>query len=119
MHFKLDENVPLKLINLIEKQGHEAGSVFSQKISGITDAELLSTCKKEKCTLITLDNDFTNIKAYPPESHEGIIVIRIKGQGAKSVTQAFENFINKFDIKRSKKNLIIIEKEHIRIRSTD
>ncbi|MBS3126849.1 DUF5615 family PIN-like protein [Candidatus Woesearchaeota archaeon] len=46
MHFKLDENVPLQLGRLLKNRHHSISSVFSEKISGIKDKELLNICLK-------------------------------------------------------------------------
>ena len=61
MKFKLDENVPWVLKHLIESRGdHQVDSVYHEKISGISDFDLLVHCLKEKGILITLDQDFAN-----------------------------------------------------------
>ena len=45
MHFKLDENIPLKLGDIIKTKGHTFSSVYSEGISGIADQELVELFK--------------------------------------------------------------------------
>ena len=111
MHFKLDENVPLQLASQIEVSKHTVSSVFSEKISGIKDKELLKLCYKENYVLITLDKDFVNF-----ERHKGIVVFKLKHQGALAISEAFENLRKKINLSQAKDSLIIVENEHIRIR---
>jgi predicted nuclease of predicted toxin-antitoxin system len=110
MHFKLDENIPLKLGNIIKIKGHSVSSVFSENISGIDDKSLLKICKDENYILITLDKDFVS------SSQKGIIILSLKNQGNLSVINAFENFTKEVNLQRTKYSLIIIEENNIRIR---
>ena len=117
MHFKLDENIPLQLGRMLKSKGYSVSSVFSEKICGIKDKELLKICKENDYILITLDKDFANIQAYPPSKHKGIILIRLKSQGSHSIINCFERFMAQVPLLRAKNTLIIIEEENIRIRS--
>lgn len=117
MHFKLDENVPVQLGSFLGKQGHTSSSVFSQKMSGARDQQLIARCTEENAVLITLDSDFTNVRQYPPSVHCGIIVLRLPRQGARSVVAAFEQLAISFDLGKSAKKLVIVERGHIRVRT--
>ncbi len=116
MHFKLDENIPLQLGNILKTYNHSVSSVFSEKISGVKDKELLDICNKNNFVLITLDKDFTSVQAYPFQCHKGIVILRLKSQGAISVISAFENFIKTISLERTKNSFIIVEEKNIRIR---
>jgi predicted nuclease of predicted toxin-antitoxin system len=100
----------------LKARGYSSSSVHSENISGITDKELLKICYENHFILITQDKDFTNIQAYPTKKHKGIIVLRLSSQGINIIIEAFENLTNKMNLANSKNNLIIVEKEHIRIR---
>ncbi len=120
MHFKLDENVPLQLVpflkEFLKEEKYPVSTIFSEKLSGISDSELGRLCQKEKYVLITLDNDFSNLQLYPPALYEGIIVIRLKSQGINSVIGAFRNLLSSFDLADVKNSCIVVESDHIRVR---
>jgi predicted nuclease of predicted toxin-antitoxin system len=120
MNFKLDENVPLILKQIIEKSGpHQVETIFHENISGINDQQLIQLCKKEERILITQDNDFVNIDLFPDFTHCGIIIIKSLTQGKKAVKNIFERFLTNFDLKNVKNEVIIIESTQYKIRSKD
>ena len=116
MHFKLDENIPVKLKPFLKSLGHEASTVFDENLSGIKDMELIEICRKEKFVFIALDSDFSNIVSYPTNTHYGIIVFKIRSQGSDSVTGLFKNLINAMDIKHAQNSITIVEKDRVKIR---
>ncbi len=114
MKFKLDENVPWVLKNIIENIGqHKVDSVFHEKIVGIDDKSLIRKCFKEKRVLITLNSDFID----PTENFYGIIILRSKKQGKNAVKELFERFLNSYSLEKLEGKIIIIEFSQIRIRS--
>lgn len=78
MQFKIDENLPVEIAELLVIAGHDAKTVNDQRLEGALDSELANVCCVENRTLITLDTDFSDITAYPPENFPGIIVLRIR-----------------------------------------
>ena len=116
MKFFLDENITLQLKGIILEQGYEVTDVYQQKLSGADDKSIIWWCKKEKYVLITNDTDFENIYAYPPNTHPGIIIFRLKSQGAAMVTKAFQSFLEKVDLTRITGTITIIGPEWITVR---
>ncbi len=78
---KIDENLPIDIVRLFRSAGHDVESVFSENIQGCSDQVLTMKCREEGRVLVTLDNDFSDIITYPPDTTEGIIVLRSKEQG--------------------------------------
>lgn len=76
MRFKLDECVDARLTRLFEAEGHDAETVFSEKVAGIDDKGIYDLCRREKRTLITQDMDFSNPFVFNPIPTEGIVVLR-------------------------------------------
>jgi predicted nuclease of predicted toxin-antitoxin system len=117
MQFKIDENLPLRLRNLLMENGFKAETVFEEGISGEPDKMIFDYCQRENLILITLDLDFGNIRAYPLGTHPGIIVLKLKKQSAKAVTQAFKRFLSKAEnLRKLAGCIVIIEENKFRIR---
>ena len=76
MRFKFDENLPAEMAALFVEAGHDALNVFDQQMIGTDDPDLAAACRHEGRILVTLDLDFSDIRAYPPELYPGIVVIR-------------------------------------------
>jgi len=111
--FKIDENLPFVLKELIEGHGkHEVDSVYHENITGIDDKNLIVHCLKEQRVLITLDTDFMKII----DDNYGIIVLRSRTQGKKAVKAIFQNFLNNFNLEETKRKIIIVELNQIRVR---
>ena len=114
MKFKLDENVPWILKNLIESIGqYEVDSVFHENIAGVDDKSLNTKCFEEKRILITLNSDFIN----PRDNFYGLIIIRSKEQGKNAVKELFERCLKSYSLEETEGKIIIIETNQIRIRS--
>ncbi len=80
MRFKLDENLPNEMAGLFAEAGHDAVTVVDQRMSGAEDSDLAAICLSEGRILMTLDLDFTDVRAYPPQHYPGIVVFRLSRQ---------------------------------------
>ena len=60
MQFKVDENLPPELADLLAAAGHNASTVESERLSGAADPEIAAVCRQEGRILITLDLDFAD-----------------------------------------------------------
>lgn len=118
MKIKIDENMPVDVIKVLENAGHDVHSVYSEGIEGCSDRQLITICKKEKRLLITLDNGFSNIIVYPPEKFEGIIVLRVENQSKKAIMTLINKLLPFITLKTGdiSGQLWIVEKDRIRIR---
>ncbi|MDF5714819.1 MAG: DUF5615 family PIN-like protein [Rhizonema sp. NSF051] len=81
MKFKIDENLPVELANLLQEAGYDAMTVNQQNLSGEKDPKLMDLCQQEGRVLVTLDLDFADIRSYPPKQFLGIMVLRAIRQG--------------------------------------
>jgi predicted nuclease of predicted toxin-antitoxin system len=117
MRFRLDENLPIEAAELLSIQGHDASTVFDEQMSGATDAALAFICQTESRILITLDLDFADIRAYPPHSYPGLIVLRLKQTDIRYVLDFFPRLLKLINTEPVQHRLWIIDEERLRIRS--
>ena len=76
MRLKTDENLPLSVVTLLRDAPHEVHTALEEQLGGSEDERLLDTAARESRTVITLDKDLADIRAYPPAKYSGIIVLR-------------------------------------------
>jgi predicted nuclease of predicted toxin-antitoxin system len=76
-------------------------------------------CKEENRVLVSLDTDFSNIGAYPPEESSGIIVLRVRNQGKTHVVKVFTRVLSAIEAEPVDQRLWIVEEETIRIRGKE
>ena len=88
MRFLIDEDVPAKLLHVLEEAGHEARRVNPST----PDPTIAAQARQEGRILVTLDSDFTNTSLYSPERFT-IVHIRIHPPYADDITDAFTKLL--------------------------
>ncbi len=119
MRFKVDENLPQEITDILREIGYDAFSVRDQKLSGADDTVIISVCKAEQRALITLDTDFLDIRRFPPEEYCGIVVMRLASQDKDHVISVFESNLFHFSLEPLDKCLWVIEEHKLRIKEPD
>jgi predicted nuclease of predicted toxin-antitoxin system len=116
MRFKLDENLPWGISKIMIENGHDVETVLSEKLKGCSDEMLINTCVWEQRILITLNFDFADIIAYPPQTYPGIIVIRAKSQNKSQIQLLITKLLTLFQDNDPAGSLWIVEEDRVRIR---
>jgi predicted nuclease of predicted toxin-antitoxin system len=116
MKFKIDENLPIELAELLQDEGYDASTIYSESLKGAKDPTVIAICQDEKRVLVTLDLDFADIKTYPPQNHAGIIVLRPYRQDKPYLLSFFQKLIPAINQHPLKGHLWIAEEGKIRIR---
>lgn len=117
MKFKIDENMPLEVAGLLRDAGYDAATVPEQNLAGTSDANLSAVCRQEERILVTLDNDFADIRTYPPGKSPGIMVMRLNRQDKSHVIEVFGHAVSLFPRETPERHLWIVEEDKIRMRS--
>ena len=116
MRFKVDENLPVEVAELLRQSGHDAQTVLQQHLKGAADSDVASVCLREGRILATLDLDFADIRAYPPAQYPGFIVLRVMRQDKPHVLEIFSRLMRVFGEEPLERRLWIVEDRQIRIR---
>ena len=116
MRFKLDENLPFQLRDLLTEAGHDAATVLDQEMGGAADEDVLAVCVAEDRVLVTQDTDFADFRSYPPGDHAGIVVFRLTNQARGFVLQVGERLADTLTGLSPRGQLWIVEDSRIRIR---
>lgn len=116
MKFKVDENLPVEAAEELRQAGYDAMTVGEQNLSGDTDSTISTICQHETRALVTLDVDFADIRAYPPDQFPGLIVLRLKRQDKPYVLQVIGRIIQTLPQEPLEQRLWIVEDTRIRIR---
>jgi predicted nuclease of predicted toxin-antitoxin system len=83
--FKLDENLPASSAAILAGAGHDVDTVGQEGLSAATDPEVVAAAGR---VLVSLDVGLGGIRACPPGSHAGIVVLRLTDQSATAVSKA-------------------------------
>ena len=88
MKFLVDEDVPLKLLKVLLRSGHDA----VRAEIGSSDLDNALRAKREDRILVTLDKDLANPLRFPP-SEFNIVRIHIHPPYAEPVIEAFQKLL--------------------------
>ncbi len=116
MQFKVDENLPVELADLLYQAGHDALTVVGQDLEGSSDPHIASVCQEEDRVPITFDTGFADIRAYPPACFPGLIVLRLQTQDKSHVLETFSRLIPILSREPFEHRLWIVEETRVRIR---
>jgi predicted nuclease of predicted toxin-antitoxin system len=115
VRFKTDENLPEESAVVLRAAGHDAHTVREQTLGGHPDDDVATVCKRELRALVTLDLDFADIRSYPPEEFEGLIVFRVGSQARDHVLTVLRKLLPMFAHEPLAGHLWIVEDERVRI----
>ena len=91
MRLKLDENLPVSSAAILASAGHDVDTVGQEGLSGAPDPDVVAAATATARVLISLDVGLADIRAYPPGSHAGIVVLRLTDQSAATVSKAISD----------------------------
>lgn len=114
MNFKLDENMPEALVQLLTKAGHDVETAFGERLAGAKDPLILQAAGREGRVLMTYDLDFADIRVYPPGSHAGIVVFRLKDQRWRTLRQPVQRLLEETDLDSLRGSLAIVDAARVR-----
>lgn len=117
MKFKVDENMPAEVAGLLVHAGHDALTVPDQQLGGKPDPDLATVCRQENRAIVTLDLDFSDIRAYPPADYAGIIVLRLARLDKHRVLSAVQRLLPLLEQEPLTARLWIVDETTVRIRS--
>jgi predicted nuclease of predicted toxin-antitoxin system len=116
MRFKIDENLPVEVAQRLIAASHDAPTILDQKMSGRPDQDVAAICRDEHRALIALDSDFADIRAYPPDSYFGLVVLRPARQDKASILSMLDRILPLLQAEPLEKHLWIVDESSVRIR---
>ena len=116
MTFKIDENLPKDAAELLRSSGYQADTVQEESLADAEDDAIAGAIRREHRILITLDLDFSDIRTYPPEHYDGIVVLRPKAQDKIAIMRLLRRLLRALENDQPERALWIVEPDRIRYR---
>jgi predicted nuclease of predicted toxin-antitoxin system len=85
--FKLDENLPVSSAAILTSADQNVDIVTDEGLTGAPDHDVVAAATAAGRILISLDRGLGDIRAYPPSSHAGIVVLRLTDQSTTAATK--------------------------------
>jgi predicted nuclease of predicted toxin-antitoxin system len=116
MKFKVDENLPIDVAQLLREAGHDVFTVHEQRLVGAEDQTLARVCQEEQRSFVTLDTHFADIRTYPPGDFHGLIVLRLAHQDKHHILKVFKRTMKLFASETLVGKLWIVDEDKVRMR---
>ncbi len=118
MDFLIDASLPRGTAEVLRQHGHGATDVRDIGLGSAADPLIGAHAREGRLCLLTGDNDFGNIRDYPPEIHFGIVVVQAHSVGTKSdVLASIQSFLMQAEIiDHLAGRLAVIDEQRIRLR---
>jgi predicted nuclease of predicted toxin-antitoxin system len=113
---KLNENIARRVAQALERRGHQADTVIEEGLAGAADEQVLRAAQAEERLLVTLDRGMGDMRAYPPGSHAGILVLRPATQSAASVAALIEEVLSGEELVQLAGTIAIAQPGLLRVR---
>jgi predicted nuclease of predicted toxin-antitoxin system len=116
--FLVDASLPRATGDVIRAHGHQATDVRDIGLGTADDQDIADHARRHQFGLITADQDFGNILAFPPGDYFGLVIIRPpEGATTAIVLAMVERFLNDANVMANLEGrLVIVEASRIRCR---
>jgi predicted nuclease of predicted toxin-antitoxin system len=75
-HFLVDASLPRAAAATIRGHGHQATDVRDIGLGAAPDQDIADYARQHQLAIITADQDFGNVLAFPPADYAGLVIIR-------------------------------------------
>lgn len=114
--FKVDENLPDEIAELLRQYGHNAVTVVDQGWEGFADSELWRGIQAEGRWLVTADKEFADLRRFPAGSHAGVILLRLTRQNRRDYAQLVETMLMQVELDELTRAVIVVNDRGVRVR---
>jgi len=116
MKIKLDENLPLQIAARLASLGHDVHTVFDEDLVGGQDARIWTVVQQEECFLITQDLDFADVRRFAPETHHGILLVRLHSPSRTNLVNRIQELFRDEEVTSWQRCFVVATERKVRIR---
>jgi predicted nuclease of predicted toxin-antitoxin system len=116
MHIKVDEDIPPIAASWLRDQNHQASTVVEQGMGGWKDDQLWVRVQAEQQFLLTADKGFGDIRAFPPGTHGGILLLRPDEDGIRPILDLLQMVLRQVDLSQLLGTIAVATPRGLRIR---
>lgn len=113
---KVDEDLPRLALQFLREHGYDASNVFDQNMGRWKDPPLLEVIQEEKQFLVTADKGFADVRAYPPGTHRGILLLRPDEDGIRPVLELLRQVLDSYPLENLAGTITVATPRGIRVR---
>jgi predicted nuclease of predicted toxin-antitoxin system len=115
MNVKLDENLPESLSGLLGGLGHKVHTVRQEALAGYPDSEIWRVVQREERFLVTQDLGFSDVRKFPPGTHHGILLLRLRSPSRGNLIQRVVELFQDENVELWRACLVVATENKVRI----
>ena len=115
MKIKLDENIPLLLVTLLNELGHDVHTLHDERLIGHADREIWEAAQKESRFLITQDLDFSDSRPFAPGTHDGILLVRLRSPNRRDLAAQIGDLFQRENVSQWAGCFVVATERKIRV----
>jgi predicted nuclease of predicted toxin-antitoxin system len=116
MRIKVGADLPQAAVEMLRKRCYEAAHVVEQGMGDLKDPALWEAVQAEERFLVTADKGFADIRAYPPGTHAGVLLLRPDQDGIRPVIELLQQVLAGYDLSALVGAVAVVTARGIRIR---
>jgi len=116
MIVKLDEALSDLLAAPLAEHGYDAKTVRGQQWGGLKDPALWPRVQEERAFFVTADRGFADLRAYPPGTHAGILLLRPEHESLVAYLGLLRSVLDRHDLASLRGCTVVATDHRIRIR---
>ena len=94
MRFLIDANLPRAAIVVCQKFEHQVEFARDVGLAAASDEQIAARARDTGAALLTRDLDFADVRRYPPDRYQGIVVLRLPDTTvAQDIVRVLERFL--------------------------
>jgi predicted nuclease of predicted toxin-antitoxin system len=116
VRFKVDEDLPRQIAQVLTDRGNNATTVVEQGWQGLPDEILWQQIQAEGRWLITGDKGFADLRLHPPGTHAGVILLRPQEESRRAYLDLVEAALDRLDLDNLPGAVVVVTHRGLRIR---
>ena len=116
MKIKLDENLPERLIPVLTALGHNMDTVRAERLNGQADPNVWSATQVAQRFFITQDLDFSDMRRYTPDTHAGLLLVRLTRPGRDTLLERVSTVFQTENVEGWTGCLVVVTDRKVRVR---
>lgn len=116
MRIKIDENLPLSLVEILTAFGHDTEHVVTEGLTGRDDLAVWAAAQVEERFLITQDIRFANAHMAGRGAHSGVLLVRMRNAAASELTRVVRSVFADHDVETWSGCFVVVSGRKVRIR---
>jgi hypothetical protein len=116
MRIKLDENLPVSLVDALRTLGHDVDTVPDEALTGANDKVVWETAQQAGRFLITQDLDFSDVRSFAPGTHHGLLPVRLGKPGRRALFERVATLFQSEDAASWQGCFVVASDRKLRVR---